>query len=162
MVNVRMLLVRLAINDFALTWIGGYSVSGVQNWLLVPVLAITISSIFYICSISCCCLWMSCCCASYCSACVWMSCYCASYCSAYVWMNSCCNSYCAACVCNRQCCASNNSFNSPISSSRPLTCDSGDGIIERQLDLRGSALGTPPYTARMVRPSHNSRIRIIL
>ena len=145
MVNVRMLPVRLATDDFALTWIGGYSVSGIENWLLVLVLAITISSIFYIYSISCCCLPMTCCCASYCSA--------------WVWMSSCCDSYCVAY--NRRFCAFNNSFNSPISSSRPLTCDSGDGIVEQRPRSRGSAPGTP-YMARMFRPPHNSRIRVIL
>jgi hypothetical protein len=129
MVNIRLLPVRLATDDLALTWTGGYSMSGIENWLLVPVLAITILSIFYIYNISCCCLRMTCCCASYCSACVWMSCCCASYCSAYVWMSCCCDSYYAACAYNHCYCATNNSFNSLILSSRLITYDSCDGIV---------------------------------
>jgi hypothetical protein len=78
-VKVRLLSVRLAIDNLTLTWTKGYSVFGIENWLLVPILAITISSIFCICSISYCCLRMTYCYASYCSTYVWMSCYCSSY-----------------------------------------------------------------------------------
>jgi hypothetical protein len=53
-----------------------------------------------------------------------------------------CDLYCSTCACNHCCCAISNPFNSSISPSRVGTCECGDGIVERLLDLCGSAPGT--------------------
>ena len=143
MVKVRLLPIWLATDDLALTWTKEYSMSDIENWLLVPILAITNSRIFCICSISHCCLWMTCCCDSYCSAYVWMSCYRDSYCSAYIWMSYCYDFYSSKCPYNCCCYAFSNPFNSSISPSRARTYECKDGIVERLLDLRASAPGTP-------------------